>query len=282
MRARTLRLSCLALLLPLAGACADEPAGAVATSSLEQACVTPEPEPPLYPAGQTLFGKTPGEWTAAWWQWSLAIQKIGNPMRGGPCDQNQSGDVFFLAGNFGGVETRTCEIPSGKALYFPIINMICRAAPEASCAATGDLAELTACSRMGEHVQLSLTIDGVAIEGLTDYRADSDIFNASVPAERAQHVMPCIGPIRANTCGVEVGSERPIMTDGYWVMVRPLAPGPHTLRFVGVDGLPPDAFSLDVTYNINVTPEPEPEPTPEPTPAPEPTPEPAPEPAPAT
>ena len=37
----------------------------------------------------------------------------------------QSGSVWFLAGIFGGGSaTRTCAVPAGKALYFPVLNSV--------------------------------------------------------------------------------------------------------------------------------------------------------------
>ena len=39
------------------------------------------------------------------------------------CNKNQNDpNVWFLAGTFGGKAERTCTIPVGKAILFPIIN----------------------------------------------------------------------------------------------------------------------------------------------------------------
>ncbi len=40
------------------------------------------------------------------------------------CGLGQSGPVWFLAGTFGGTVERTCTIPAGKALFYPLVNSI--------------------------------------------------------------------------------------------------------------------------------------------------------------
>ena len=61
---------------------------------------------------------------AKWWQWALEIPEPRNPLiDANPCNVNQHGYFFFLAGTLGGdpVE-RTCTIPKGKAIFFPVYN----------------------------------------------------------------------------------------------------------------------------------------------------------------
>ena len=42
------------------------------------------------------------------------------------CGTSQSDThVWFLAGTTGNSASRTCEIPAGKAIMFPIINVLC-------------------------------------------------------------------------------------------------------------------------------------------------------------
>jgi hypothetical protein len=210
------------------------------------------PTGPLFPAGETWFGKTPAEWAVAWWNWSLPIPRATNPMRGGPCDQNQTGDVFFLAGNFGRVETRSCTIPAGKAIYFPIINDVCKDAPEAGCQYMSTEAELLECGRLEPEHSVSLSIDGVAIEDLEGYHTQSAPFEVLGPGDRSLNAMPCIGPIGPNHCEIPEGTRRIGVTDGYWVMLRPLPPGPHTIHFAGSTGPASAPWALDMTYQITV------------------------------
>jgi hypothetical protein len=85
--------------------------------------------------------------TAKWWQWALSIPVFENPLldqTGEKCMVGQRGPVWFLVGNFGGGDTtRSCSIPEGKRLFFPVINSVnidtpnVRAGPgEDSCSAS--------------------------------------------------------------------------------------------------------------------------------------------------
>jgi hypothetical protein len=68
------------------------------------------------------------ELTAQWWQWALSIPTVVNPLEdttGANCMVGQSDPVWFLAGFFNGsAATRSCSVPEGAALFFPVINAI--------------------------------------------------------------------------------------------------------------------------------------------------------------
>jgi hypothetical protein len=67
---------------------------------------------------------------AKWWQWALTQPGSKSPLTdttGQFCRQGQRGDVWFLAGNFGGqpvspINRSSCTIPGGKDLFFPLVN----------------------------------------------------------------------------------------------------------------------------------------------------------------
>src|SRR6185436_3308563 len=52
-------------------------------------------------------------------------------------------------------------------------------------------------------------------------------------------------------CGTAAGTYGPMMGDGYYVMLRPLSKGQHTIHFSGTFG-PPIGFTLDIVYDITV------------------------------
>src|SRR5215813_2675062 len=69
------------------------------------------------------------ELSAEWWQWALSIPTSVNPLTdttGADCMVGQRGAAWFLAGVFftGGTVTRTCSIPQGTRLFFPVINFV--------------------------------------------------------------------------------------------------------------------------------------------------------------
>ena len=79
-------------------------------------------------AGETnpkVLGKTYGERSADWWNWAFQFPTATSPFFAEgviDCSPGQSGNVWYLAGNFGGVSERFCSIPHGKALFFPVLN----------------------------------------------------------------------------------------------------------------------------------------------------------------
>ena len=92
---------------------------------------------PVAPIGSTPAGQTYGHWAAAFWQWVLGVphnnysaqskrQRV-NPLKdttGAHCAEHQIGDVWFLAGSWVGSVNRSCTIPAGRSLFFPLINNV--------------------------------------------------------------------------------------------------------------------------------------------------------------
>ena len=220
----------------------------------------PNPGAGILPPAARLLGKTLGEWGAEWWTWALAIDAAENPVAdttGEFAGVNQSGPVFFLAGNFGGATMRVCNVPAGKHLFFPLINSLWWAPEdlplvEAYAASIGldpgaytDEENLRRYSNYQiDSVQsLSLEIDGVAIPNLGVYRAESPAFGFE------------LGDIYEDF-GYPPGHRDLAVADGYWIMLHPLPPGPHTIRFRAsfVDAFQGFTFELDVSYGLMVLP----------------------------
>jgi hypothetical protein len=71
-------------------------------------------------------GHSYSEWAATWWQWALGQPTPVNPLRdttGQFCATGQKGAVWFLAGSGDSAAvSRTCTVPTGQALFFPVIN----------------------------------------------------------------------------------------------------------------------------------------------------------------
>jgi hypothetical protein len=82
--------------------------------------------PGVQPINSKPHGLSYGEWSARWWQWILSIPAETNPnldTTGENCGEGQSGHVWYLAGSFGGGPyLRTCTVPTGTSLFFPILN----------------------------------------------------------------------------------------------------------------------------------------------------------------
>jgi hypothetical protein len=208
------------------------------TYHLTVAC-NPGVIPPEWP----VFGKSYGEWGAAWWQWALGQPTAVNPVldtTGRFAGVGQSGLVWFLAGTFGGPATRTCTVPEGKMLFFPVVNTILGAGvfdcnpsvPGVPC----DVPVLQgkAKAAIDKVTHLEVKVDGVSVEDLFSYSAASPHpFSLKLPD--------------GNVLGLPAGTYVPQVCDGYWLMLAPLSHGKHTIHFKS-EGY----ASVDVTYYLTV------------------------------
>jgi hypothetical protein len=183
--------------------------------------------------------------SAKWWQWVLPIPPAINPLfDDNPCNVAQSGPFFFLAGTTGGSEERTCTIPEGKSIFFPVLNFfqtIDKAVParppnNTDTNTAGEVRKLVM-GNIGQAHDLHASVDGVPID-LTKARAQSPPFLFELGND--------------NIFGAPAGTYRAI-SDGYWVALPPLSVGEHEIEFSG-EGEDPngDPFSVHVLYHITV------------------------------
>ena len=211
------------------------------------------PGPKVIPSDSVVQGRTFGEWSAAWWQWAFAIPVSVHPlMDHGDCSVGQSGPVWFLGGSFAFSNTavRTCSVPAGKYLYFPVLNGEDSKIEESfgngcSIPIFGDTTVgLRKCAQSYEDgVFVNADIDGAAIPHLTERsRVQSTVFGFTLPDDNV--IKWWTGnPYLA-------GTYYPAVDDGYYVMLSPLPAGNHVIHFHG--SAPAANFSLDITYYLTV------------------------------
>lgn len=202
---------------------------------LLQACgwtsATPQTVKVLAPHA-TVSGDTLGTWSSRWWQWALAAAPEQSPIRdltGADCAVGQSGPVWFLAGSYDSEPVvRSCEVPAGKYVFFPIINFI-----ESAESAGAVCAELSAIveSRFDTVTHVQVAIDGTPVP-------EPDAHREKSPS--------CFDPYRL--VGGESSGAYLSSGDGFWIMLEPLPIGRHVLEF-DADS---DWFSQDITYNLEV------------------------------
>jgi hypothetical protein len=211
------------------------------------------------------------QWSAEWWQWAYAIPASMNPIfdtTGVNCAVNQSGPVWFLAGTSGFTATRNCIVPAGKMILFPIVNFIndypCldlsptpprqRRDPNFQPGPGQSLEQFLTIGygpflgarQVIDHVtSVSATLDGVPVQDLSlppensKYRATSPMFEFN--GDRSlQFFDSCVAPGHKG------------VSDGYWIMLNALTPGPHILSFSGTETFASGSFTVTVTYNISV------------------------------
>jgi hypothetical protein len=200
--------------------------------------------PGVYSINDKPYGLPYGNWTAKFWQWVLPIPKDLNPAidnTGQKCAQSQSGPVWLLLGAIAGSAERTCTIPAGKAILFPLLNSECSYTETPTARSESDL---RTCALAGDAsaTNLQATVDGRNLQQVDKYRVQSGLFNVTL-AEN-------------NILGVHGGPTKSV-SDGWWVFLQPLSVGRHEIHFGGVLGNPTvtstqPRYVVDVTYHLTV------------------------------
>ena len=186
----------------------------------------------LVPPDQTVAGMTQAAWSQAWWQWAGSFEAEDSPVgdrTGAMCGRKQGGTVWFLAGTYGTQRTvRSCHVPSGRYLFFPLINYIVM--PRVLDLTNCEAVKASARAMTDAPQALLLELDGQRIEGLAAHRqAPTECFDMGALAQPRLRIFPSAA-------------------NGYYVMLKPLSPGTHTLNFGGV--LP--SMVQGVTYTLIV------------------------------
>lgn len=197
-------------------------------------------------------GMTYGDWSAAWWQYAIQTpyEKIFTDDTSATFDcasGQSSAPVFFLVG--GGSEyitaLRTCTVPRGKAILFPIINAECSTLEPLPWRGENEYALRTCASSFGNATitdSLKVTVDGAPLQNLKNTRVQSPVFTFKSPD--ANSILGMAGT------GLSA-------SDGYWVLLNPLSPGKHKIHFEGageasnINGQPYINFQ-NVTYELTV------------------------------
>ena len=185
---------------------------------------------------------------AQWWQWAFGAPASVNPVTDetgqfGAVNQ-PNGNLWFLAGNFGGITVRTITIPVGKALFFPVANVIDvedgTATPGGKVFAVKkplQVAEAFVSSAISTAFGLSCSVDGNDIPITAANLEQSTPFGLHLPPD--------------NVFALPVGVYYPAVDSGYYVLLNPLSAGQHTIHFTGGTTFA-GFFFVDVTYNITV------------------------------
>lgn len=199
---------------------------------------------PALPPGSGADGRTPEQLSIAWWQWAIASPPEINPVRdmtGRHCAVGQDGNVWFLAGGFGTSKIRrSCTIPYGKYLFFPVVNMVYWPRKPNN-GYTCEQAQQSAALNNDNALELFVEIDGAApAEDPRQYRVRTkecfDIYG---------HIPRKLSPYRAY----------PSASDGYWLLLHPMPKGKHSLKFGGrynAPGQPNGRMVQDIEYDLLV------------------------------
>jgi len=208
--------------------------------------------PDVLPPQSHPFGATYAQWSARWTQWALSLPVENNPLFDtADASTGQSGHVWFLGGSFTATDvTRTATIPTGTALFFPVVNDIEVLNWYPPGTTVQDIRNV-AKSVVDQATNVFASIDGVPVSSLSTYRVQSPEFNVTLPST---------GTSIPQAFGITITPHVPAtgVSDGIYLMVHPLSPGQHTITFgyhsPGVPDQNQPPFDATITYNITVTP----------------------------
>lgn len=181
---------------------------------------TPEPAPVSSETTTRSSGQlSDQELQARWWTWAASSPENRNPVvddTGQWCGEDQPEDVWFFAGTFGGTVNRRCQVPAGRPLAGPALNLV---STDANCAAFMDGAKG------------SVTLDGQLVE-LRRITPVAVTYQAAKNNVMGQGE----GRVAGQGCGL-------------WAWIPPLTPGEHELVVRGESG----DFRTTASYLLTVS-----------------------------
>jgi hypothetical protein len=204
----------------------------------------------IIPSNSSVFGKPFSEWTAEWWKWYIETPFDSNhqskDLTGANCARSQTGPVWFLSGSEKVPIEKTCIIPGGKAILFPILIVECSYVEFKNEKTPAGL--LKCAKSLTDSMQnLKAIYNGKEIPAQQirqEFRVTTSPFIVNFPAKNVFSAEPA-GPSTA-------------ISDGYWVMFKAPPPGNYDIKFGGCFGNPlvvdPAKFCQDVTYHLKVLP----------------------------
>ncbi len=179
-------------------------------------------------------GVSLAHWTERWWQWAYAlpIEPYRDP-DGRFCDLGQEGPVWFLAGTDGSFDaTRRCILPADAHVLVPIINM----------------AHLSTRSRPRgcEQLQRAAAVN------------NNHLISAVAILDGKPLGSVALHRVRSESCFRIAMNEHDSLlaaADGYWLMLKPLPRGRHTLVIGANYGAPDSAHGMmrqNFEYQLDV------------------------------
>jgi hypothetical protein len=201
----------------------------------------------IFPPGSKPYGLPYDKHIENFWKWLLSIPARDNPINdptGKKCatgQLNTNSSVFYLAFNNGGASQRICEVPAGKGLLIPVmqVELSEKDTPGAS---IEDL-KLTAKTDQDSVNSLYLKIGDKEynFDNLRPYRTDTNAFDVDYADN--------------GIFGIVEGGPTKTVADGYYIMTDPLPKGNHTVHYKSSlscldPGCAEPNFAQDINYNI--------------------------------
>jgi hypothetical protein len=177
----------------------------------------------IFPPESKPYGLTFAEHQKNFWKWLLEIPANESPVNdrtGEKCANGQSNtnsSVFYLSMNIGGISERTCNVPVGKGLLIPVMQVEWsdKEAPGAS------VEELHKSAKKDQDSVNSLYLKigdkEYKYKDLIKYRTETDLFKVVFPDN--------------GIFGVIEGGISNVVSDGFYIITEPLIRGNYSIHF---------------------------------------------------
>jgi hypothetical protein len=208
--------------------------------------------PQIFPANKV------SELGDRWWQWIVSLNNVTDPnpftetgQAGCDVGLQDDGRLLFLVGSprdnvTGAFPEHECGIPKGTSILFPIVNVVCDTLEVNTAFFGANETDQRICANnlADKAFNLTLNIDGYEVKNLEQYRIDSPAGGFNLSA------------VEGNPVAIPPGNGTGV-ADGFWILLKPLKPGEHTITFSGalnftdVSGLG-GIFESGATYFLEV------------------------------
>jgi hypothetical protein len=204
------------------------------------------------------FGKPYEDWVQDWWKWNAAIP--GDPVttfagvKENGCLINNDGPVAMLIDPaIGGQHHQKCEISSNQGILIPAWSALCSGATKGN--ENKSFKELSECARqynLGK-VTVNAWVDNKPLAQVKaeDYKTINLINATELYTKGFNITTPENSNLAVDYPGTHLGT-----THGWYIFLKPLPPGEHTVRYVndvrettlGAG----NTNNADITYSLNV------------------------------
>ena len=180
-------------------------------------------------------GKSISDWTSDHIRWTVSFPVDANPVFSDETgDLAYLGDVggpVFFAGTASDVQ-RQFQVPCGKYLLIPLLTQVAFLDEQI----TEEVARAENSAFVDSVTTLYARIDGRRVRNIFHHReASPDVFSVSIP--------------NGGVLG-DVGAQFDSVADGYWLMIKPLPSGRHTIVFGGDS--PAYEFGYHARFEVTV------------------------------
>jgi hypothetical protein len=229
---------------------------ALAVVSSPAFAVPPAPgdkSPGIAPINSKPHGKSYSEWAATWWEWvlensnSIYFKPDGNPSQIQCVEIEKNVWLLFGTTDPNGTHVeRTCTVPPGSALFFPLFNVAYSAWKDDPPETQTEYFARQQVAFVKDSVQIVAEIDGTSVNTPLNYYEESTVFAVNVIQELAEMY------VKFGRVAGEVWE--PSVDAGYYLFLNPLTPGQHTLSWVVTRNNPAGEIAQDLRYTVIVKP----------------------------